>query len=180
VSALGRKVSGHAAQVSMNVAPFVPKPHTPFQWEPMISLDRIKEIRSLVLSRVRSRAVEIKFHRPERSFLEGVFSRGDRRLGQVLLEGRRRGRAFDAWDEQFDFDAWMASFAATGIAPEGYANRGRGLDEPLPWAHISAGISLEFLLRERQRAMDGVTTPHCSDGACQNCGVPACRRRDTV
>jgi len=180
VSALGRKVAGRAAQVSMNVAPFVPKPHTPFQWEAMVTPERIKEIRALVLSRVRSRAVEVKFHKPERSFLEGVFSRGDSRLGQALMEARKRGCWFDAWDEVFDYGAWMAAFEAAGIDAQAYACRGRSLDEPLPWAHISAGPSPEFLLGERQRAMEGIITPFCSEAGCQGCGLPRCDRRDAV
>jgi len=180
VSALGKTCRGKAALVSMNIAPFVPKPHTPFQWEPMITLERIREIRSLVLSRVRSRCVDVKFHRPERSFLEGVFSRGDSRLGRVLLEARGRGRWFDAWDEQFDFGSWMEAFGAAGADAGAYACRGRGLDEPLPWAHIAAGPSAEFLLRERERALNGVLTPFCREAGCQGCGLPRCGWRDEV
>lgn len=178
VAWLGKEVAGRWADVSLNVAPFVPKPHTPFQWEPMISLERMKEIRDILFQRRRRKSVKIKFHLPERSLLEGAFSRGDLRLGKVVEEAWRRGCRFDAWDELFRFSVWTEAFEACGMSAAECAGRPRGLDEPLPWAHISAGLSERFLRREKGLAESAQTTPYCRDGRCAQCGVPFCAWRD--
>ena len=179
-SRLRRKVGGGPGRVNLSVAPFVPKAHTPFQWEPMAPLQRIQEIRSLLRSSIRARSVALKFHRPERSFLEGVFARGDRRLGPVLLEAHRLGCRLDAWEECFDPAKWRQAFSACGIAPEDYANRGRPMDEALPWSHVSAGISEAFLRREREQALRGEVTPDCRLSHCHDCGLEVCPARDTA
>ena len=178
VARLRKRVARGSAQVTVNVAPFVPKPHTPFQWEPMAPLERIAEIREMLHARKRLRAVRIKFHRPGRSFLEGVFSRGDRALGAAVREAYARGCRFDAWDETFDLGAWLEAFRATGIEPETYANAPRDPDAPLPWDIVSTGVSKPFLREELDRSRRVETTPFCMEGACQRCGLPACPRRD--
>ena len=177
VSRVRRKSGKGPARVNLSVATFVPKPHTPFQWAPMISLQRMEEIRSLLRRRIGRRAVTLKFHRPERSFLEGVFARGDRRLGRVLREAHRLGCRLDAWDEAFDFAKWRRAFENTGIASEDYAGRSRCRGEVLPWSHLSAGASENFLWRERERAMGGEYTSDCRNGCCHDCGLEQCPTR---
>ena len=177
VSQLRRKTGKGPAPVNLSVAPFVPKPHTPFQWDPMASVQRIEQVRALLRSCLRSRAVRLAFHRPDRSFLEGVFARGDRRLGKVLLEAHRLGCRFDAWDETFDIVKWNQAFAAAGVGAEDYAYRAREKEEWLPWSHVDAGVSTEFLWRERERALSGQFTPDCRRAHCQSCGIARCANR---
>jgi len=180
VSDLRRKAGKPPARVNLSVAPFVPKPHTPFQWEPMATVERLKEIRVLLRRSIRRKSVVLKFHRPERSFLEGVFARGDRRLGQVLLEAHNLGCRLDAWDECFDINLWMRAFAQAGIDPEAYAGRETDPDGTPPWSHLCAGVSLDFLRRERAQAMRGEFTTDCRRDRCHQCGLEDCphRRQD--
>jgi len=180
VSGLRRKVGKGPAPVNLSVAPFVPKPHTPFQWEPMARLERIQEMRALLRSRLRSRSVRLAFHQPERSFLEGVFARGDRRLGRVLIEAHRAGCRFDAWDETFDYVKWAGAFSAAGVDAADFVYRSRERDEVLPWSHVDAGVSPEFLWSERERALRGEFTPACGRGVCHGCGVPGCPNQGPV
>ena len=176
-SRLRRDVARSPARVNLSVAPFVPKPHTPFQWEPMAPLERITEIRSLLLANIRSKSVRLKFHRPERSFLEGMFSRGDRRLGRVLFEAHRLGCRLDAWDECFNMRLWGEAFAKADIAPEDYAYRRFDSGDLLPWSHVGPGVSEAFLRREYEAAERGETTEDCRTGACHDCGIPDCPNR---
>ncbi len=106
-----------------------------------------------------------------------MFARGDRRLGKVLLEAHRLGCRFDAWDETFDNVKWMQAFAAAGVGAEDYAYRAREKEEWLPWSHVDAGVSTEFLWRERERALRGEFTPDCRRAHCQSCGVARCANR---
>ena len=177
VARLRPKRARRTAHVNLSVAPFVPKPHTPFQWEAMITIERMAEIRSLLRQNIRRKAIRLKFHRPERSFLEGVFARGDRRLGRVLLAAHRLGCRFDAWDETFDFAKWLSAFSECGVNAEEYANRARRKDEVLPWSHVTAGVSEEFLWRERERARYGTLTSDCRHDRCHACGLERCDYR---
>lgn len=174
VSHLRRRTGKGPAQVNVSVAPFVPKPHTPFQWEPMATPERLTEIRSLLHRTVRMKTVKLRVHQPERSALEGVFARGDRRLGEVLRRARALGCRFDAWDEQFDAVKWKQAFEQAGIRPEEYAQRAREPGEALPWSHIRAGVDEAFLLREREQALRGEFSPDCRLGACLRCGAIGC------
>ena len=151
-----RKRTGKGpAKVNLSVASFVPKPHTPFQWEAMASREELARRRQIVASGLRSRRIRASFHDVEVSVLECVFSRGDRRLGRALAEARARGCAFDAWTEQFKPEAWREAFAASGLDEEFYT-RARGTDETLPWSHIDGGASAEQLARERDRAREAL------------------------
>jgi hypothetical protein len=115
----------------------------------------------------------VSWHDPNSSILEAALGRGDRRLGAVIRTAWHKGARFDAWDEHFDFATWVDAFAENGLDPAWYAQRDIPLDEPLPWAHMGAGVSPAFLLRERKRAMAALTTADCHWGPCSNCGVPA-------
>jgi len=174
VSALRRRLGKPPARVNLSVSAFVPKPHTPFQWEAMVGLERMRELRSLLRRSIRTGAIQLRFNRPERSYLEGVFSRGDRRLGRLLLEAHRLGCRFDAWDETFDYGKWLEAFRRAEVSPEEYADRPRRREEVLPWSHIGAGVSTEFLWRERERALRGEVSPDCTREGCLGCGLPNC------
>ena len=166
-----RKPFGGRGQVNVSVSPFVPKPHTPFQWEPMVGLERLREIEQRLRGRLRYRSVKLKFHRAERSFLEGVFSRGDRRLAAAVETAWRAGCVFDQWDDHFDFARWMAAFEQTGIDPAFYVQRERGAAEVLPWDHLDAHVKRDFLLEERHKAHSGIRTLDCRVDRCHGCGA---------
>ena len=157
-------------QVTISVSPFIPKPFTPFQWEPQDSLEEMKRKQAFVGTCVHDRKVKYNYHNAETCYIEAVLARGDRRLAAALAECARRGFKFDAWSEFFNYDAWMEVFSATGVDPDFYASRAWGLDEVLPWDIIDCGVTKAFLKRERARAFEGTTTPNCREG-CSGCGA---------
>lgn len=155
------------------VSPFVPKPHTPFQWERQISLDEIKERIAFLKERFRQAKVNFRYHLPQMSWLEGVFSRGDRALSRVVELAYEKGALFDSWNDSLNLAPWREAMAELGVDPERYL-AARDLDAPLPWDHLGCGVTREFLLRERKRALDAKVTPDCRYGACVSCGVCDC------
>ncbi|HEY6873372.1 MAG TPA: TIGR03960 family B12-binding radical SAM protein [Geobacteraceae bacterium] len=165
----GRR-AGQGGDVNASVGTFVPKPHTPFQWEPQIGLGETRDKQHFLRLELKKRRLNFKWQDAPLSFMEGVFARGDRRLGSVLMKARDLGCRFDGWGELFNFAAWQEAFAAAGIDPLFYHRR-RDLDEILPWDHLDCGVSKEFLAGERQKALDGAPTPDCRTGACSGCGV---------
>ncbi|MGB7631939.1 MAG: TIGR03960 family B12-binding radical SAM protein, partial [Candidatus Deferrimicrobium sp.] len=170
VAAIARR-HGKRASVTVSVSVFVPKPHTPFQWERQIGREEIQErIRLLRDALGRNRHAEVKLHSPETSALEGVFSRGDDRLPGVIERAFRNGARFDAWTEAFRPDAWKRAFEEVGVDPLDYL-RERDPRDPLPWEFVDAGIDREFLLSEREKARAGETTPDCRAAACSSCGA---------
>ncbi len=162
-------------KVSVSVSTFVPKAQTPFQWEPQPPLPELKN-RQEVLRRVfkKIKGVQLNWHEAEMSFLEAVFSRGDRHLAPVLEKALDLGARRDAWDDQFDFSLWMDAFKAEKVEPERFAGYHPGYGDPLPWDHINPGVSKAFLVQEHRRAMKGQVTPDCRANGCQNCGLPFC------
>ena len=181
IAALGQKVvnvfyntpdraKGKGVTVSVSVSCFVPKPFTPFQWEPQDTMEQLEEKQRLLLSSLTTRKISLSWHDAKTSFAEAVFARGDRRLGKALLEAHRRGFCLDAWDEYFDFDAWMDVFKTVGIDPAFYANRRREYDEIFPWDHLDYGVSKAFLKRENEKAHASTTTPNCRQ-QCSGCGA---------
>ena len=154
--------------VNASVAGFVPKAHTPFQWEAQASIDELRERGRGLKSSLKNRKVSLSYHEPEQTFLEGVFARGDSRLAAAVEEAWRRGARFDGWTEYFNFDLWTAVFADLGIDAAGYT-AARGVDDKLPWDHIDCGVTKDFLLREREKALAAVTTGDCR-GGCNGCG----------
>jgi len=155
--------------VSVSLATFVPKPFTPFQYEPMTSREEIEGKQKLLMSMVKSRKVKISRSGYNTSFMEAVLARGDRRLGQVIYSAYKKGCVLDAWDDYFDFNKWREAFGEHGIDPAFYANRRRDYNEVLPWSHIDTGVSREFLIRENKLAHESKTTPNCRE-KCANCG----------
>ncbi|HSL98866.1 MAG TPA: TIGR03936 family radical SAM-associated protein [Candidatus Limnocylindria bacterium] len=171
VAAVARR-HGKRNSVTASVSSFVPKPHTPFQWERQIGKEEIRERLGIIRAAVgRDRNVEVKSHSPEISELEGAFSRGDGGLSAVILAAYRRGARFDAWTEEYRPDAWSEAFRETGIDPTEY-RRERDPAAPLPWDMVDAGIDRDFLLSEREKTWSGETTADCrKDGMCAACGA---------
>ncbi len=173
ISKLRQKVTGQGpAQVNVTVSTFVPKAFVPFQWDGM--MDRATVVQKQVWMRQlnRNRRVKLKFHDADQSYLEGILSRGDRRLAPALIEAHRRGARFDAWREHFDLQRWLDACDATGIDPEAFALRERGRDEALPWDHLDIGPHRDFLWKEREKARAQMTTDYCVGKVCHVCGVP--------
>ncbi len=169
---IGRAHHRHKATVNVTVSTLVPKPHTPFQWHPLIGEETLHR-RQLVLRRgLRQRGIHLSYHDPRITLLEAVIARGDRRMGTAIEHAWRLGARFDAWDEHMRWDAWEQAFAAAGVSPGDEARRARTFDETLPWDHISCGVSKEYLWREYERALRGETTRDCRAG-CTNCGAVA-------
>ena len=160
-----------SAGVNVSISTFVPKPHTPFQWEPQLPIEEVEERQTYFKEWLRGRGIRLKWHDARMSFLEGVFSRGDRRLGEVLLRAHRRGCKFDGWTEHLKWREWEEAFADAGIDPAFYTYRRRELSEVLPWAHLCCGVKEDFLRDERERASRGVVTPDCRAGQCLQCGA---------
>lgn len=163
---------GCALTVNVSASSFVPKPHTPFQWEPQDTREELTKKREYLReqSMVPKSHIHLSAHKIDTVFLEAVFARGDRRLGEVMLKAFSKGVRLDSWDECFDFDAWMEAFDECGISPEFYANRRRSFDEVLPWDHLDYGITKDFLMRENKKAHESITTPHCRI-KCAACGA---------
>jgi radical SAM family uncharacterized protein len=155
--------------VNVSLAGFVPKPHTPFQWEPQLDRDGLRERGRRVKGAIRNRKISVSYHEPDQTFLEGVFARGDSKLADVIEEAWRRGERFDGWTECFNFDRWMEVFRDLGIDPAYYACRARDVNEKLPWDHIDCGVSKDYLKREREKALSAEKTHDCREG-CNGCG----------
>jgi len=164
-------------RVNVSVAGFVPKAHTPFQWEAQNTREELARKQRLLKSKLKDRRVEYGWHDAGMSVLEAVFARGDRRLGEVLVKAFQLGCRFDAWTESFDWSRWEAAFAACGRDPGFYAQRSREADEVFPWSHLSAGVDQEFLWQERLRAYAGLATADCRWAPCHGCGT--CPSLDT-
>ncbi|HEY5512090.1 MAG TPA: TIGR03960 family B12-binding radical SAM protein, partial [Geomonas sp.] len=164
------KFAGNGGDVNVSISSFVPKPHTPFQWEPQISEGEIVEKQRFLRTELKKKKLVMKWQDASLSGLEGVFARGDRRLSTLLIEAHRLGCRFDGWWEHFDRMKWLQAFENAGVDPSFYHRR-RELDEPLPWDHIDCGVRREFLLAEREAATAGAPTPDCRAGVCTGCGV---------
>ncbi len=157
-------------RVHVATAYFVPKPHTPFQWERQIRPEEYLRRCKLLKDHFYSKSIEYNYHAPDLSRLESVMARGDRRLGAVIEAAARRGARLDGWDEYFSFEIWKAAFEECGVDMDFYTTRGYGEEELLPWDPMDVGGSKKFLLRERQRAYAATVTPDCREG-CAGCGA---------
>lgn len=155
----------------ISTSSFVPKAHTPFQWEPQASLEELRQRQGLLKRWLKDRRIEYNWHDPELSFIEAVFSRGDRRLAPALRRAWELGARFDSWSDQFDFGRWLRVFAELRLDPAFYAYRQREKDEIFPWDHLDAGLSRSFLWLERERALRAQPTPECRLGRCTGCAV---------
>ncbi|PKQ36980.1 MAG: B12-binding domain-containing radical SAM protein [Actinobacteria bacterium HGW-Actinobacteria-1] len=158
-------------RVAVSVSTFVPKAHTPFQWEAQIPLEEVRRRQSVLRDSMPKKGVDLSYHDSDVSFLEGVLSRGGREIADVIEAAWRGGARFDAWTEEFRPSRWALAFEQTGIDPTSIANRSRRVDEALPWDHISAGVSRAYLRIERDNALAAQTTADCTFDGCTGCGV---------
>ena len=157
-------------RITVSTSCFVPKPHTPFQWEAQVTMEEYERRVKLLRETMTAKAITYNWHDPETSFIEAVLSRGDRRLGQVIETVWRNGGKLEAWSEYFSMERWTQAFASAGLDPAFYANRERDADEILPWSMISMGVRPEFLLQERHMAYQSKLSPDCR-AQCTGCGA---------
>ncbi len=173
-----KKAAGRKGKaLTLSVSNFVPKPHTPFQWDAMDTMESLLEKQKFLRGLIDTRRVKLDFHDVRTSFLEGVMSRGDRSLGRVIEEAWKLGCRFDGWTEQFSFRRWEEAFGAAGIEPGLYANRGMEPLGALPWSHIRTGVTDKYLFLEYRKSREGRTTESCLRGACTGCGL-GCELKD--
>jgi radical SAM family uncharacterized protein/radical SAM-linked protein len=161
---------GRRPRLNVSLSSFIPKSHTPFQWERQEGLEESRRRLHEVKDRLRGPGLQAKWNSAAQTWLEGVFSRGDRRLAPVLLSAHRRGCRLDAWSEQLRLEPWQEAFREAGVDPDFYL-RARDPEEVLPWDHLDSGVSRSYLARERDLAYLGVETPDCRQAGCQDCGV---------
>ncbi len=157
-------------RITVSTSYFVPKPHTAFQWEPQITREEYERRVQLLRENMTTKTVTYNWHDGQTSFIEAVLARGDRRLGNVLETVWRKGGHLDAWEEYFSLDRWLEAFDECGVDPAFYAYRRREKDELMPWDMISSGVTKEYLWREHENAVSGVTTPDCRT-RCNGCGA---------
>jgi len=158
LSEIGRETLNRPGAVSASVSWFVPKPHTPMQWAPMREMDYYFNVRRRLKHLARRSNVHFRFHRIERSFLEGVIARGDRRIADVIETAWRSGARMDAWNEHFDYDKWTNAFHQNGVDPCFYANHEIPTDEFTPWSHIQSPRGRDFLLSEYEQMEQDLTS----------------------
>jgi hypothetical protein len=158
-------------RVAVSVSTFVPKAHTPFQWDGQLPFSDVRRRQEMLRDAMPRRGVELSFHDAESSLLEAVLARGGREVADGIEAAWRAGARFDAWSEQFSLTRWLEAFSSIGIDAGEAASRPYAQDEPLPWGHIDSGISEAFLHLERVRAEAATTTPDCTFEDCTGCGV---------
>ncbi|MCD6364113.1 MAG: TIGR03960 family B12-binding radical SAM protein [Synergistetes bacterium] len=157
--------------LSISIASFVPKAHTPFQWEGQFPKDYLRERLRFIKSSLKGRDIEVHYHDVDLSFLEAVVARGDEKISRVIERAWRAGTRFDGWNDRLNLSAWLRAFDEEGIDPSFYATRGFSYDDSLPWDHIDSGVSRDFLIAEHKRALRGIITPDCRWSPCSMCGV---------
>jgi radical SAM family uncharacterized protein/radical SAM-linked protein len=166
-----RSSRGRRGRINVGIATFIPKPHTPFQWSEQLPLEAAIDRIGWLRERLQMSGVQVKWQHPKVSLIEGLWSRGDRRLSRLLTAAVDRRCRFDGWSDHFRYDAWMAAMEATGIDVHAYTSRNRSLDEPLPWDHIDMGVTKTFLRKEYEAALQERLTGDCRGGECNTCGV---------
>ncbi len=170
VLAEGRKVHGKKANVNVGVSTFIPKPHTPFQWVPMDTLEQIEAKQSVLKRELRGPGLRLRWNDPEETLLEGLLSRGDRRLGPVVRRAWELGSRFDAWQEHHRHEAWAQALEEQGLDFHFYTHRGRAIDEVFPWDHIDAAVTRRFLAQDYLMSRRGETRIDCRN-RCFACGI---------
>lgn len=181
IASLGQKVvnayyncdnrqKGKSVRVTVSASSFVPKPFTPFQWEPQDTIEMLREKQKHLKDSITTKKITYNYHDSDTSFLEAVFARGDRRLCKVMLLAAQKGFHFDGWSDCFSLDKWLELFKEADIDPTFYANRRRSFDEILPWDHLDYGVTKEFLIKECKKAYENQTTHNCRE-KCSNCGI---------
>jgi radical SAM family uncharacterized protein/radical SAM-linked protein len=169
IASLGERQRIHP-NVNVSVSTFVPKPHTPFQWESQIPLEEMREKLHLLRDGVKRNHLRFKWQDPHLSFLEGIFSLGNKNLSQVLVEAFRLGCRFDGWSDQFQYSLWKEAFDKTGLKMDVH-NRKRKIEDTLPWSFIETGMDAQFLWEEYQRGLEEKISPPCVKENCHRCGI---------
>jgi radical SAM family uncharacterized protein len=171
VRQLGKQIypRTNALRITVSVSTFVPKAHTPFQWRSQISVAETQAKQEYLQARLRGRHLELNWHDPTLSRMEGIFARGDRRLGAVIKAAWERGAQFDSWDDQFRYALWLETMRQYGLDPDWYT-RSRDYNEILPWSHLNSGVSPNFLQSEDRKADRAELTGDCREN-CTSCGV---------
>ncbi len=162
-------------RITVSTSCFVPKPHTPFQWDGQITMEEYERRVKLLRGAMKSKAITYNWHDPQTSFIEAVLARGDRKIGAVIEQVWRDGGGLDSWGEHFSFERWINAFEKCGIDPAYYANRTIDEKEILPWSVTSTCVDAEYLKNERHTAYEGNITPDCRR-QCTNCGVSRINR----
>jgi radical SAM family uncharacterized protein len=170
VLAEGYQVIGHRARLNVGLSTFIPKPHTPFQWEPCDSVEQIRAKQTLLKQELRHRDINLTWTNPEITLLEAWLSRGDRRMADVVYQAWKNGARFDAWQDQFNFETWLKAFESLQIDPSFYTHRKRTEDEIFPWDHISTGVRKKFLLQDYRLSKEAMTRADCRV-QCFACGI---------
>lgn len=170
VLAIGRQLRGNRVRVHISVGNFIPKPHTPFQWYPLNTIDELQAKLDMLKEGTRRTGIKLSYNIPETTLLEAWLSRGDRRLGQVIHRAWQLGAKFDAWGENKNMPIWRQAFEETGLDPDFYAYRERALDEILPWDHIHTGVTKTYLQRDLEWSKQGKTRKDCRE-QCYACGI---------
>ncbi len=166
----GRRVIGKRTQINAGVSTFVPKPHTPFQWVPVDTPEQIEAKQALLKRELRGPGLKLNWNTPQETLLEAWLSRGDRRMGEVILRAWQLGAKFDAWHEHFRYDLWLQAFEDTGLDPAFYTHRERPIDETFPWDHIDIGVKKEYLIEDYLWSLEGRTRIDCREH-CFACGI---------
>ena len=161
---------GRSVSITISTSFFVPKPFTPFQWEPQNRISEMENKARFLKENIKSKKIVYNWHNSDISLLEAVFAKGDRRLGKALMTAQKLGCKFDGWSDFFDYDRWMQAFEICGIDPEFYALRRIGYDEILPWDYADIGVPKSFLIKEHKKAYEEKTTPSCRE-KCSGCGA---------
>lgn len=164
-----RQYRSKSINITVSVSNFVPKSHTPLQWGAMDSLEEIRRKQDLLKKAVRGKGLTLRWHDAELSTMEGIFARGDRKLGQVLYAAWQKGARMDGWSEHFKYDVYMAAFAECGVDHTLYLNFPYGKDDILPWQHIHTGVSTRYLWEEYEKSVNGENTLDCRFDQCTQC-----------
>ena len=164
------KNKNRGVRITISTSCFIPKPHSPFQWEAQISKEEYLRRVNLLRTSITARNVTYNWHDAETSVIESALSRGDRRLGDVIEQVWRTGGRLDAWSDYFSFERWEKAFETCGLDLAWYASRERGMDEVLPWDMIDVGVRRAHLVRERERCYASVLSPDCRK-QCSACGA---------
>lgn len=166
------KVKSRGVRITISTSCFIPKPHSPFQWEEQISPEEYLRRVNLLRASIKARNVVYNWHDAETSFIEAALSRGDRKVADVVGAVWRKGGRLEAWSDFFSYDRWISSFAEADLDPAFYASRERSTDEVLPWDMINVGVRKQHLIREREKAYSAELSPDCRH-ACSACGAAA-------
>lgn len=166
------KVKSRGVRITISTSCFIPKPHSPFQWEEQISPEEYLRRVNLLRASIKARNVVYNWHDAETSFIEAALSRGDRKVADVVEAVWRKGGRLEAWSDFFSYDRWLSSFAEADLDPAFYASRERSTDEVLPWDMINVGVRKQHLIREREKAYSAELSPDCRH-ACSACGAAA-------